>query len=547
MKRTTLIVAFSLAMLAPPAAGAGDDSDADGLSDFAEIHKYCTDPKRQDSDGDGITDGDWHERREFTYTVRSVAKVMRPCNLSVVSDEYQDARVLSETEHYVELEIIHYPFNRNAEAIQGSRDWRKPPAALKPYLQPGITTNWDEELRKDLIEALEADGIHLSDLTDKETIERVSQWLLGRAKYHEMFGTYFVHFPEGKAEIFPGLEEAFERESGKTRWPVPEHFQHELFGKGMFYTKSRGSCTSTAIYLTTALRALGIPTRMVVAIPVVDASDPVQVKMVQEHISHHEVRKTLLAALARMGTSFSAHTFNEVFVGGRWHRLNYTKLGQNVYGDGAMGMLTHVHTFNDLSEADLTATWGVRYGNSDRDLVFQHKNPYRATEISDRFGLHCDLANPPVEEIKEITGIKKVRITKAYWFLSSERPAWIPEESVKKDEDGHVLVHAEASFPELEAVYPRLQKAFLLTAEGHPPVPLRAERGYWSSECYLRIPRAAYARMKPGIPYRLESAATDSEYQWVVADGVVLVKSAQPPDAQDESAESGRVEGPDDS
>ncbi len=53
--------------------------------------------------------------------------------------------------------------------------------------------------------------------------------------------------------------------------------------------------------------------------------------------------------------------------------------------------------------------------------------------------------------------------------------------------------------------------------------------------------------MKPGIPYRLEPAATDSECQWVVADGVVLVKSARPPDAQDESGESGRVEGPDDS
>lgn len=30
------------------------DTDGDGLSDFAERHKYFTDPTKTDSDGDGI-------------------------------------------------------------------------------------------------------------------------------------------------------------------------------------------------------------------------------------------------------------------------------------------------------------------------------------------------------------------------------------------------------------------------------------------------------------------------------------------------------------
>jgi hypothetical protein len=346
-----------------------------------------------------------------------------------------------------------------------------------------------------------------------------------------MFGTYFVHFLDGEVEIFPGLEERFESENSKTPWPVPEHFEHELFGKGMFYRKSRGSCTSTAVYLTTGLRALGIPTRMIIGIPVVDSSDPEQVEMVEKHISHNEVRRTLLSALADMGNNFSAHTFNEVFVGGRWRRLNYNTLGQNSYGDGAMGLLTHVHTFNDLSEADLTATWGLRYGRGDRDEVFEHSNPYRTTEISDRFGLHCDVPNPPVEEIRE------VRITKAYWFFSPERPQWISADYVKKDGDGHLLAHAEASYKDLRAVYPKLDKAFVLRAQGQAPVYLAAERGYWNSECYLRVPKEQYDQMVPGIPYRLEPVATEGEYRWVVEPGVVLVKSDQPP-PPDEAPES---------
>ena len=66
------------------------DTDADGLSDFAEIHKYGTDPKKADSDQDGIDDGDWRERREYTYTVRSVVQVMKPVTIEYLNDDYQD-------------------------------------------------------------------------------------------------------------------------------------------------------------------------------------------------------------------------------------------------------------------------------------------------------------------------------------------------------------------------------------------------------------------------------------------------------------------------
>ena len=61
------------------------DSDRDGLSDFQEVHKYFTDPKESDSDGDGVPDGDWDERREFSYSVRAVMHVMAPFDVASVS------------------------------------------------------------------------------------------------------------------------------------------------------------------------------------------------------------------------------------------------------------------------------------------------------------------------------------------------------------------------------------------------------------------------------------------------------------------------------
>ena len=57
---------------------------------------------------------------------------------------------------------------------------------------------------------------------------------------------------------------------------------------------------------------------------------------------------------------YANHTFNEVFVGGRWVRLNERTLGQNTLDVHVMGLLTHVNTFNDLSEVPLAETWGKR-------------------------------------------------------------------------------------------------------------------------------------------------------------------------------------------
>lgn len=510
---------FALCWIGCPLAACGDDvdSDRDGLSDFQEIHKFFTDPRSADSDRDGTPDGDWHERREYTYTIRSVVKVMRPCDPAVVNDDYQDARVLSETDQYVELEVIHYPFNTNAEAIEGTPGWRPPSPELEADLKPGVTTNWDEDMRRDLIAALEEDDVHLDQLTDRQAVERVAGWLLDRGEFREMFGTFFVHFPDGDAEIYPGVEEAFRSDPGNTALPFDEHLQHEVFGKGMFYNRCYGSCTSTAVYLTTGLRAAGIPTRMILAIPPVDASDPAQVRMIEEHVSHHQVRRTLLAGLPP-GGSFSSHTFNEVYVGGRWRRLNYKSLGQNNYGPGAMGMLTHVHTFRDLSDAGLTPTWGRRYGRGERDDVFRGTNPYRTTEISDRFGIHSTLENTPVDDPQVAV------ISSLYWFLSDERPDWIPADAVAHDSDGHLLAHVDLEFDDLQRVYPKLEKEFLLTAEGQPTVHVYAERGHWNSECYLRIPADELHAMTPDVPYRLAPANADAEPGWRVASDVSIIR-----------------------
>src|SRR5260221_9720717 len=117
--RFPILSVLFLALVAAPSLAAGpdvtdSDSDGDGLSDFHELHKYFTDPHKKSTAGKGISDGDWDERRQFTYSIRSVIRVMPPYNLAALNDDYQDVRVLKETKDFVELEVISYPLNTNA-------------------------------------------------------------------------------------------------------------------------------------------------------------------------------------------------------------------------------------------------------------------------------------------------------------------------------------------------------------------------------------------------------------------------------------------------
>ncbi len=390
---------------------------------------------------------------------------MPPHNLKALHDDYQDVRVRNVTKEFAELEVVVYPLNTNAEAIKGNPTWKKDYAGMTEYLAPGVTTNWDHAMRTGLLRELARDGIDLDTLTDKEVVEQVSRWLFKRSTYRPMFGTFFVHFPGGKPQALPGLEAAFEREKGDPTWTVQQQFEHELLGKQMFERKTYGTCTSTAVYQTTVLRALGIPARMILCIPLADGSDPAQVALVEQGLTHRRVRwEALMGVIASEG--FSSHTFCEVFVGGRWRRLNYTTLGQNVLDWNYLGLMVKAHTFRDLSEARLGETWRTRYAKGERSASFPRGNPYRLMEVGDHFGRHATVANPPAaKEHGQIT------IGKAYWVdgkstpeeVRKARSLWIDTQRG----DGCFLVHGEEWFEEAGDYLP----VQTLLAPGYPRFP----------------------------------------------------------------------------
>ena len=373
------------------------DADRDGLSDFAEVHKYLTDPNNAHTGRFTSLDGDWDERKEFTYTITAVLQLARPYNPAEMNDDYQDARVLSEDNESVTVEVVYYPLNTNAQAIGENAHWRRDYASMREYLRPAPTENWDEKMRVELIAQLKAEGIDPDALTDKELVSRVARWAKRRSHFVKPFTIWYTHYPEGRPAVFPALRPFFEREKPTADWTDEAMFAQEALGREMFYSRAHGSCTSYSVYLATILRALGIPTRIVFVVPPADVNDPKQVETLLENIHHHGVRATVKHGLPKGG--FVNHVFNEVFVGNRWVRLNYAVLGQNTLDSDYLGLMTHILTVGSLSEAPLAETWGRRWaiypGVSPR---LSSKNPYRLLRVSDHFGAHSQIANPPVEE-----------------------------------------------------------------------------------------------------------------------------------------------------
>jgi hypothetical protein len=300
--------------------------------------------------------------------------------------------------------------------------------------------------------------------------------------------------------------------------------------------------------LSGCLRALGIPTRVVLAIPLVDASDPREVEMVKKGITHKGVRRIVTEAIEPLAHSWTSHTFDEVFVGGRWRRLNYDRLGQNILDDQFLGLMTHIDTFGDWADGEMAKTWGVRQAqDGERNDAFGGPNPYSAIDVSDRFGAHAKIAD---EWLLGPDEFQTLTIERAYWLGAPECKI----EMTLRDGDegaGHAFVHvregkASVGGHQYLAFWRNASLDFVLRADGRPDIHARDTRGYWAEpkkgvqEFYLRIEPDDFARMAQGVRYKiLPDQKKETEFRWKTAGDIYLVREAQSASAQHASKQAG--------
>ena len=473
-----------------------------------------------------------HPPKEDTYTITSVMQLLQPVNPTDMDDDFQDVRVLAQDQDSVTVEITYFPLHR--PAVGEDSNWRQDDAGMTEYLRPTATENWDATMQRDLVAELHQAGIDPDQLSDKQLVEQVSQWAMRRAHSTDAFAIWAVAFADGAPTVYPPLREAFDEQKRGAGWTDQRMFEQEVLGRSMFYQKVHGSCTSSAVYLATIMRALGIPTRIVFCVPPFDPNDEDQGAMFYGNIHHHGTRETVRAALE--GTSgFANHLFNEVYVGHQWVRLNYSTLGQPILDRHYFGLLTHIYTCADLSRVPLAQTWGLRYfkypaGQPKLTSV----NPYRLIAVHDEFGVNANVTNPPVA----IAELQTVTIIGLYGPHSPAVPNWVAESLAKHKSDVDFLIATKewvaGGHQQMRAFQKRAGREFRLMAPGHPEVRARLgglnlSSGDGSFQAYTaQVLPADKAKLVPGVPYRIQPENISETYRWSVASDLTFTLDRQP-------------------
>lgn len=517
------------------------DSDGDGLSNFQETYKYFTDPNKADTDGDGIADGDLSERREYAYTIRNEMEVLKPVDIAAMQTDYQDAKILEDRANSLVIEVIYYPLNTVVKSISANPNWREDYKDMEKYLRPTQTSNWDERMRAQLLTALSQAGINPAQLSDKELVERVSTWIMTSFKGNAPFVAYFVDIADGKANLIPELLPRLKSDNQDN--PdfdinrLDEMLQLGTFGRTLFNARKIGSCTPTAILFSTILRAMGIPTRIILTVPVIDPNSPTQQASINSKITHPLVKDTIVTGIGS-SRGWNSHTYNEVFVGKRWVKLNYNTLGQNNLSAGYFGLMTQVNTFVDWSDGNMSRTWGMRIAVADSggqlNPALSSQNQYMSRSLSDLFGTHANVVIPVEHKNLTINGV--------FWPHDSGLSPGIRDINFTAATGKIFLTSFEEFFPDQD--YPQygrfLQKSprkIRLVADGQPPVMAElAALGYHTEGTTFNgvqrifvvfpfmISNADYGAMPSGVSYRIEPINDAGVYTLSVKPGVTFKK-----------------------
>lgn len=475
-------------------------------------------------------------KSQSTYSITTTMRILSPVRISDMNDGYQEAALLRKDGDLRTIRIRYYPLE--SRAIGENRNWHAEDSKMWKYLQSRPAANWDSKMRQDLIAELKQDGIDPGRLSDKALVEQVSKWLIKRCRHTDKFTSWFVYFPNGRPAVYPPLRAAFDAKKPSPEWTDQRMFGEEVLGKEMFYNKIHGDCTSTALLMATVLRALGIPTRIIVCIPAADPNDEEQRNLLFSNVHHDITRSVIEQGLEPQYGSFCNHLFNEVYIDHRWVRLNYTALGQRIVDKAYLGLMTHIYTCLDLSDVPLAQTWGVRFAHKAYlSPSLSSINPYMLLSVKDRFGKYGNIQNPPAPALAELRTVTVERLYRPdapeleglgissdpaeFYAYTSE---WIV------DQDWH----------QLRLFQNRASNAFVLRSEGHPDLSAQVvcnitgdtandkEHGGRFHGFGLRL--LDPEKVAPGAQYKLVPINKSGDYQWRVADtATITVRRASSP------------------
>ncbi len=470
------------------------------------------------------------------YSATLTIEVLKPIgDMKDLNTDAQVTRIISETEKTVTIEARVRPFANQLGDLKPNLNWRKDNSSdteLQKYLRPGLTTNWDEAMRTELLDALKADGIVPDQLDDVLLVQKVSSWILTRFKYVNHFVSFYVNFENNKATIDPLLRSAFDAEKNRNGFQSDqEAIDKGIFGKTMFESRIMGNCTMTATLQATIFKALGIPTRLVGNVLAFDASDPAQVQQFEKEIHHNVLRGGALEKAQDVKGQWVNHTFNEVYIGRKWVRLNYNNLGQSPFWN-QMGLMVQVFRMADWGESRLTS-WAKQSMGIPRSFNLSSPNSYRLVYIIDDPATLTPENNPPYSAAEsKYRLIKILRIRNANEVNDFPLPL---QDVLKNKAQNGLAFFVEVDVGEPKVNYDEVKKfrkwvsqSFILSAPGYPNITTKDAGGFtgYGADGLIFY---ADASMVQGVKYHIKPVTTEGNYRWEVVGDVQLSRTGNAP------------------
>lgn len=347
------------------------DTDGDGLNDYEEYCKYRTDPTAADSDADGISDADWNERREYTYSIRAVLAIKPPWNLQAMNDLFQDARLMkAETANYQKVEVILYPY-ASPVLLPNPYPYQAPSESLKKYIQPAYDLNYSAEMQREIKNIL-SNETHTLDV-----IARL-QHEIGRMKvtlplYNPFIYTYR---DQGELRVDHSFFQSLDRTVSKAE--IQEALAANYFSDAMFKRKQHGACVSRSRLFAAMLRAAGIPARVTMGVPLIYYYKGTgEWEHLMKNLSNEDVAGSFSYEKPSVPNEIGivGHSQVEVYLNNHWIRLGY-QINEGPLFAGTDLVFVKILDAADFAAIDFTKTWSFGAWFKER--------PYRTVQLSDQ-------------------------------------------------------------------------------------------------------------------------------------------------------------------
>ena len=349
------------------------DTDADGLTDYEEYCKYQTDPTSSDSDGDGTSDADWNERREYTYSIRTVLELKPPWSLEAMNDLFQDARLMGqaiENRAYSKIEVIVYPYAAPV-LLPTAYPSQRTPEAFTKYTQPTTDLNYSPELQTE-IQRILSGATHTLDVLARLQ-HKISQMKLTVPLYAPFVYTYKQ---QDKLVVDQTFFESIDQEV--TDAEIQEALAVNYFGDSMFRRNQYGACISRARLFAAMLRAASIPARVTMGIPMLYYYKGTgEWKRLMKNLSNEAVTGNFSYEKPSVPNEVAivGHSQVEVYLNNHWIRLGY-QINEGPLFAGTDKVFIKSIEAAEFSEIDFTKTWSP--------MQWVKERPYKTVELSDQ-------------------------------------------------------------------------------------------------------------------------------------------------------------------